>query len=71
MKANLRLGRELVLEAAVDVLVVPALGRHGVDKTNLDTGKALRHGGRIADDIGDTEVIPGLFAIGRARPTHL
>ena len=55
----------------VDVLVGPALGRHGVDKTNLNTGKALRHGGHIADDIGDAEVVPGLFPIGWARPAHL
>src|SRR3954464_1659647 len=30
-------GRELVQEAEVDVLVVPALGWHGVDETDLDT----------------------------------
>jgi hypothetical protein len=55
----------------VDVLIGPALGRHGVDEANFDPGEALRHGGNIADDIGDAQVVPGLLPIGRARPTHL
>src|ERR671910_258943 len=58
---------ERVLEVEVDILVGPALGRHRVDETDLDTGKALRHGRHIVDDIGNAEVVAGLFPIGWTR----
>jgi hypothetical protein len=64
-------GGEDVLKATVDVLVGPALGRHGIDETDADPGEPLRHGCHIADDTGDTQVVPDLLAIGGAdASTH-
>ena len=63
-------GQKLVPEAAVDILVAPTLGWHGVDETDLDTREALGHLTRIVDDIGDAQVVPGLLPIVWARPAH-